>query len=649
VAHVPGVDVLFPSSAADAAGLLNAAFDSGRPTVFFYPKSGLADAARATSADVQRHYVPIGTARRSRQGTDITLVGWGNTVSLCERVADAIADVGFSADVLDLRSISPWDEQAVCASARATRRLVVVHEDNLTAGFGAEVVATVAERAGTAVRCQRVTRPDTYVPFHFGNQIEVLPSFERLLEVVARTLGLDLRWDRPSPPDAHTLVIQAVGSSPTDEAVTVVDVQVTEGNACREGEVLACLECNKALLDLEAPAAGIVRRIYVRPGEQVLIGAPLFELAVTSAARVRQPVREEHGLPVLTRTAGRQVSAGAHAQSSLVAGIRAIAVVRGELETTNEQLAARFGDVSPQDIYTRTGMRRRPIASSRQTPLSMAAQAAHRVLAAEGLQVSDLGLIVCSTSTPEINTPSLACLVLHELCRDGTAVEIPAFDVVAACTGYLYALASAWDHLQRFPHSHVLVVTSEVMTRIVDPQDFATAILFGDAATATLISGAENAGRIRGQLNRPKLAARGEGGSALRVPHEGTGEYVHMDGRKVFAEAVRGMTAVLEAACRAEGYTVDDLDLIVPHQANGRILEAVAARIGGRPDRVRNDIERNGNTSSSSIPLVLSEILAGPTDQRVGLCAFGAGFTYGAAIVEPPWGRNTTTVAGDPR
>src|SRR4029078_9282899 len=133
-----------------------------------------------TSDDVARQFVPIGAARIVREGSELTMVGWGNTVPLCEKVGVTLAAAGVEAKIIDLRWLSPWDRETVCASARKTRRLLVVHEDNLTAGFGGEVIAAVSESV-TGVACRRVARPDTFVPCHFGNQLEILPSYRTTL------------------------------------------------------------------------------------------------------------------------------------------------------------------------------------------------------------------------------------------------------------------------------------------------------------------------------------------------------------------------------------------------------------------------------------------------------------------------------------
>jgi 2-oxoisovalerate dehydrogenase E1 component len=228
----------------------------------------------------------------------------------------------------------------------------------------------------------------------------------------------------------------------------------------------------------------------------------------------------------------------------------------------------------------------------------------------------------------------MACLVLHELSKGGPARSIPAHDVLAACTGYLYALGSAHDLIRARPGSRVLVVTAEALSPLADADDFDTAILFGDAATATLVSaeGGDAAGEPFGLLSRPVLSAKGEAGQVLRVPTPKNGS-IQMEGLKVYAEAVRHMIGMLEQACSASGRSVSDLDLIVPHQANARIIGDIRMRLGLPPERLLIALSGVGNTSSSSIPLALAGLSDG-IPSLVGLTAFGGGYTFGAAILE---------------
>jgi 2-oxoisovalerate dehydrogenase E1 component len=639
IAHVPGVDVCMPATAADAAGMLNAAFEGGRPTLFFYPKARLNDRQSTTSPDVGRHLVPVGRSRLARRGDDLTLVGWGSTVQICEGAADALAVAGCSADVIDLRWLSPWDQERVVASASRTGRLIVVHEDNRTCGFGAEVVATVAEAATVPVQARRVTRPDTYVPCHFGNQLEVLPSFKRVLTVAAEMLDLDLSWEAEPPPPPGTVVVNAIGSSPADESLLVAKLEVGVGDVVGAGDAIACLDCDKAVFDLTSPFAGTVETIHVTVGQTVPVGTPLVTLHTgATSLRTRQPTREEPGTPRLRRRRAQTATdrqAGPRAATRLAVGLSTVYAVEGSGRLTNAELVARFPSETDESIVRRTGVRSRPRLAAGETALSMAVAAARAALAGEGLRVADLDLIVCSTSTPPMISPSTACLVLEELARGRTGVEMPAYDISAACTGYIYALSAAYDFLQTRPSGRVLVLTTEAMSTAVNENDFGTAILFGDAATATVLYGDAHRERAKALLHRPVISAAGEDGTSLAVPLPGSGGHVRMDGRAVFAGAVRRMIEMLEQACAELGIGVDDLDLIVPHQANGRIVEAVRARLNGAAGRVVNDVGDRGNTSSSTIPLVLCRLMERRLPEgKLGLSAFGAGFTFAAAVME---------------
>jgi 2-oxoisovalerate dehydrogenase E1 component len=206
-----------------------------------------------------------------------------------------------------------------------------------------------------------------------------------------------------------------------------------------------------------------------------------------------------------------------------------------------------------------------------------------------------------------------------------------AYDINAACSGYLYALQAGYDYLQSQPDGRVLVVTAEVLSPLLDPHDFDTAILFGDAASASILCGETHFDSAKARLVRPDLSAKGDEDGSLSVPllHDG---YIQMKGRKVFTEAVRSMVNSLNRVCTREHLAVAQLRMVVPHQANQRIMDAIRNRVG---IDVYSNIRGHGNTSSTSIPLCLDELF--PTlsrGDRLGLCAFGGGFTFGASILE---------------
>jgi len=636
-AHVPGIDVVMPSSAADAAGLLQSAFDSPRPTLFFYPKTCLNDPDRAAALDVINHRARIGRARRLRSGDDLTLVTWGSTVPLCERAADVLVQAGIGVDLVDLRSLSPWDRAAVRESVRQTGRLLVVHEDNLTCGFGAEVVADAAEAVGRPITARRVTRPDTYIPFNFANQLDILPSFQRILTVAAEMLDLDLEWPRNEVQAGESLVVEAIGSSPADQTIQVVEWKVRQGDQVRPGDFLAELEADKAIYPLTASAAAQVEELLVAEREPVRPGAPILRLRLDRpAVQQRRAIRADLRAPRVSRKSN-PTPAGRSGLEAGIVHLMGLAAAVGSRTVANEELAGSFPNRSITDILKRTGIESRRWLAEGETILDSAVAAAREVLQSGGHAISDISAIICSTSTPPTLLPSLACLILHQLGQGGAPAQVPAFDVSAACTGYLYALAIAHDMVCVNPQARVLVITAEGMSRVVDPGDFDTAIVFGDAATATIVAGAGHSDRPLARLYRPVLSAKGESGQVIRLPAPGGGHFA-MDGRRVYAEAVRQMTGMLETACAARGLTPRDLSMVVPHQANAKIMEDVRLRLGVDPDRVASTVAWTGNTSSSSIPLCLADL-----DRRgawpsgtIGLTAFGGGYTFGAAILETP-------------
>jgi len=648
-AHVPGLDVFMPSNAEDAAGLLNAAFESGRPTLFLYPKVLLNDPGAASRIDPTRVVIPPGKARTLSAGGDLTLVSWGATVPLCQRAVEVLSTAGIQAGLIDLRTLSPWDREAVIEAVRRSRRLIVVHEDNHTCGFGAEVVATVAEQAGVPVSVRRITRPDTYVPCNFANQLEVLPSLKRILLAAGDLCDFEVTFEAPVKPADGVHVLEAVGSSPADQNVRVLEWKVAEGARVRAGDLLAECEADKATFDLRAPVTGLIHALLA-VGDQVRVGDPLARIAPESVSTGprRIPVeprpvlrRKATAVPVeaLDPTRATPSPRPRASTAQAVVTLSGLSFVTGSRVVSNEELVARFPGRTPRDIVQRTGIERRHYCTAGEDALSLATAAARKTLHEAGLTLADLDALYVSTSTPMAVSPSLACRLHHALSQEGPSRDMPACDLSAACSGYLYALQAAFDVCQSRPGSRVLVVTSEAMSRFLNHDDFDTAIVFGDAATATLVSGADAPAPASSGptlfLRRPVLSARGEDGSILNLGRMITGSAcapVEMDGLKVFPIAVRQMPAMLEKACAESGLSLNELDWIVPHQANGRIIAAVQRQTGLPEARFVNNVVRYGNTSSSTIPIALAEMLAEGRTGVTGLCAFGGGFTFGAAI-----------------
>ncbi|HIA20004.1 MAG TPA: beta-ketoacyl-ACP synthase 3 [Planctomycetaceae bacterium] len=635
LAHNPGIDVFMPSTAEDAVGLLNAAFASERPTMFLYPKTCLNDTENTTSADVANQFVPIGTARKVRSGRDVTFVCWGNTVRLCSDAANVLEKAGVEAEVIDLRSLYPWDEHMVLTSAEQTARLIVVHEDNRTCGLGAEILATVGERARLPISMRRVTRPDTYVPCNFVNQIEVLPSFKSVLTTAAELLNLDLSWIPPKEQEQGVHFIDAIGSGPSDEHVIVVEVNVQAGQQLSRGDVIASLEATKSVFEITSPVDGTVEEIFASEGATVPVGEPLMKIQTEINEQQVKPVTQENpGTPVIKQRKSETtllVPSQTLGHRAFDVGISSVSTVSGSRLISNSDLNLVGAGMKTDDIIRLTGIEFRHWAAEGEDAVSMAVDACWQVLEQERLIIDDLDLVICSTTSPQSVTPSMACRVLNGLTRGKSDTMLQAYDINAACSGYLYALQAAYDFLQSTPRGRVLVVTAEVLSPLLNPDDFDTAILFGDATTATILYGESHFDQAMARLHRPELSAKGEDGSTLSVPfpHDG---FIQMKGRKVFTEAVRSMISSLTRVCQRKGIQVNDLNLIVPHQANQRIIDAIQSRV---EPQVFSNIRHHGNTSSSSIPLCLNELLPHcESGQQLGLCAFGGGFTFGAGILE---------------
>lgn len=629
LAHIPGIDVVMPSSAGDAAGLLNAAFASGRPTVFLYPKSALNLSDRRTSDDTTKQFVAPGKARVVRSGNELTLVTWGNPLAQSLLAAETLSDAGAEIDLIDLRSISPWDDDAVLRSVRRTRRLLVVHEDNHTAGFGAEVLATVMERAGVHVAAKRVTRDDIHVPFQFERQIETLPSYRRIMEAAAALLEFDLQWEAPKA-ETGPVPISAIGSGPADDEVEIVELLVKPGDIIKTGDLVAVVEATKAAVDVQATVSGKVLSVPVGLKDKIPVGAPLMfveadasfvrQQATVTAERIDKAILKRRSAPVAAPvTIGR---------ADVSVGVAGITGITGARKVHNSDLRGNWQTRDVDDIVKLTGIESRRWIQPGETVLSLATTAARKLLEEQQLEIGDIDLVIATTGTPDVITPSLACRVADAVSTTGRAT-LPAYDINAACSGYLYALANARDYIRNNPQARVLVVTSEVLSPLLDQNDFNTAVLFADAATASLVQGATHDPAPLFTFAQPTISGSPESGELLSVPRTGEG-YIKMNGREVFSDAVRAMSATLISACAAEGISMDDIDLMVPHQANQRIIDAIARR-SGRP--AHSIIKTIGNTSSSTIPLALMDALPGTkAGQRLGLVAFGGGITYAAAV-----------------
>lgn len=298
-------------------------------------------------------------------------------------------------------------------------------------------------------------------------------------------------------------------------------------------------------------------------------------------------------------------------------------------------------ETSDEWILSRTGIRERRLAAEGEATSDLATAAARKALENAGVGPEDIDLIIVATITPDMLFPSTACLVQHRL----GATRAAAFDIEAACSGFVYALDIGSHFVASHTYNTVLVIGAEKMSSVIDWKDRNTCVLFGDGAGAAVL---QNRPAAHGLLTtclgsdggKAGLLEQRGGGSACPATVKSVAEGLHflrMDGKETFKNAVNAMVTAATDALDRCGLKIDQIRCIIPHQANQRILSAVAERLGAAPDQVFSNVERYGNTSAASVAIALDEAVQSGRICRgdlVLLVVFGAGLTWGAAVIE---------------
>ncbi|HSG16972.1 MAG TPA: beta-ketoacyl-ACP synthase III [Anaerolineae bacterium] len=307
---------------------------------------------------------------------------------------------------------------------------------------------------------------------------------------------------------------------------------------------------------------------------------------------------------------------------------------------TNFDLEQRL-DTSDAWIVQRSGIRERHIAAEHETTASLAIKAATDALRRADLPADSLDLIIVATTTPDYLTPPVSSQIQHAL----GATDVPAFVLETGCTGFVYSLATAYQFIATGAYKTILVIGVELLSRHINWEDRSTAVLFGDAAGAVVIEATEEACGMRGFV----LGSDGSQAHQIIVPAGGTAEppngdalaggrhYIHMNGREVFKFATRVVGRASRQAVAKAGMSMDEIDWIIPHQANLRIIQSAAREMNLPLDRFVVNIENYGNTSAASIPLALTENLESgriKPDDNLLLVSFGAGLTWGALVLQ---------------
>lgn len=307
---------------------------------------------------------------------------------------------------------------------------------------------------------------------------------------------------------------------------------------------------------------------------------------------------------------------------------------------TNEDLA-KVVDTNEEWIVTRTGIKQRHKLADDENTSDLGLKAARKALAEAEMEASELTHVIAATCTPDVLSPSVACIIAGQL---GTG-PVMAFDFGAACSGFIYGLSICRSLLAQQPDAKILFVCTEALTRRVNWADRSTCVLFGDAATACIVTG--SSGNVMAGLEdvicqsdgtQRDLIVVGGGTSSRYAKGDPVDDdfFITMQGRETYKHAVRNMVHICEDVLVRNGLTANDVNLLVPHQANMRIIEAVGSRLDMTGDRVFVNVDKYGNTSSASIPLAITEARAAgriKTGDRLLVTAFGAGLTWGAALL----------------
>jgi len=428
-----------------------------------------------------------------------------------------------------------------------------------------------------------------------------------------------------------SLYLPAQGAAETE--ATIIEWNVAEGARFSKGDVLAQVDSAKSVFDFEAPCDGLVIRLLRLEGETVPLSEPVMEIETSD------PAMKDWIPPAASRPDSAVSPAVAPPPAS----------PRGEEETvilgvggylpprvvTNAELVAGFPEISDQYVYQVTGIRQRHWADGDERPSNMAFKAALEAIRKSGIATKEIDAIIVATTTPDMAMPSTACILQDRLCLR----SIPAFDLNAACSGWLYAVSMAQGMIRGGLARNVLTVGVEMQSRLLDPSDHSAYFLFGDGAGAAIIASGTSGHRIRrvilGADPQLQMARRESPGYAILNGEEQVDPWIRMDGHALFRAATDNFASLIREALAQSGWTEQDARWIIPHQANGRILKAAAKRSGVPFERFFMNIDHVGNTSSASIPLAICEAephLA-PGDKLV-LCAVGAGITTAAISVE---------------
>jgi 3-oxoacyl-(acyl-carrier-protein) synthase III len=429
-----------------------------------------------------------------------------------------------------------------------------------------------------------------------------------------------------------SLYLPAQGAAESEG--TIIEWCVAEGDHFEKGQVLAQIDSAKSVFDFEAPCGGLVLRLLHLEGETVSYDEPVMEVETSDQSMKDWIPPAATGEQLSFPQVGSRLEQ-ADEQFTQTAAILGVGSYLPDRVVTNEELVVNFPEITSDYVYQVTGIRERRWADQDEKPSDMAYAASLEAIKRAGIATKDIDAIILATTTPDVAMPSTACILQDRL----NLATIPAFDLNAACSGWLYGVSMARGMIFSGMAENVLCVGVDVQSRLLDQHDRATCFIFGDAAGAAIVS-ASGGHRIRqvmlGADSRGlRLARRDEPGYVIANGYGNVDPWIRMDGQSMFRFAAESFATIIRDAIVKTGWSPNDARWIIPHQANGRILKAAAKRAGIPFGRFYLNVERVGNTSSASIPLALVEVedTLEPGDKLV-LCSVGAGVTTAALSLE---------------
>jgi 3-oxoacyl-[acyl-carrier-protein] synthase III len=433
-------------------------------------------------------------------------------------------------------------------------------------------------------------------------------------------------------PETFRLSLHLPAQGAAETEAILIEWNVAEGDCFEKHDVLAQVDSAKSVFDFQAPCRGRVIRRFCLDGETVQFTDPVIEIETDDAAMkdwsaptaiVPEPIAAhlpDDGRP----DAGGEV---------VLLGVGAYLPER---VVSNEELVKDSPEITAQYVYEVTGIRQRHWAAPGEKPSDMAYAASLEAIRHSGIATKDIDAVIVATTTPDVAMPSTACILQDRL----SLRPFPAFDLNAACSGWLYAVSLARGMILSGMANNVLTVGVDLQSQLLDPRDHSAYFIFGDAAGAAIISAGHSGHRIRQAIlgadtRGLNLARRHNPGYCIANGDPGMDPWIRLDGPAMFRAATESFTGLIREAIAKTGWTAEETRWIIPHQANGRILRAAAKRSGISLDRFFLNIARVGNTSSASIPLALSEMAPDlHSGDKLILCSVGAGITTAAVSVE---------------